>query len=584
VKFHGEIAWCGNARFDDDVGEPRPMWRVTATADVMIRLKRIFPRANKHRTGAITLVGTTEVARDLMWVCERWSFRMTDDDRGRLEEGARQHREREQTVHAILSGTGSLQGLMEPARPPRDYQTVAADLALTTGRLLLADELGLGKSMTGLMLLRAPEALPALVVCPTHLPRQWVSELAETFPQLRPHIVRTLAPYDPKDKREMGGHDPDVLVMNYAKLRGWGDHLAGQIRTVIFDEAQELRRADSDKWKAAARIADEAEYVMGLTATPVYNYGGEIHNIMRVLAPDALGSREEFTREWGGGGYWHDKLAVADPGALGTYLRDQGLMLRRTRKDVGRELPDVVRVPHSIDSDEETLDRLTGDAIDLAHLIVERSATRQELWKASGDFDWRMRHATGLAKAPYVADFVRMLLETDEPVVLFGWHRAVYDVWKERLADHRPVFYTGEESPNQKEAAKRAFLGDTDTPPTTNLLVMSLRAGAGLDGLQQRAHIAVFGELDWSPGMHDQCIGRLHRDGQDDPVVAYFLVSDQGADPVMAEVLNLKRQQADPIIDPDREPLAAAAGADDRVRRLAEDVLAKRRADGRLAA
>jgi SNF2 family DNA or RNA helicase len=36
--------------------------------------------------------------------------------------------------------------------------------------------------MTGLLVLRNPEALPALVVCPTHLPRQWEEEIAKTLP------------------------------------------------------------------------------------------------------------------------------------------------------------------------------------------------------------------------------------------------------------------------------------------------------------------------------------------------------------------------------------------------------------------
>ncbi|MDQ3722695.1 MAG: SWF/SNF helicase family protein, partial [Actinomycetota bacterium] len=216
--------------------------------------------------------------------------------------------------------------------------------------------------------------------------------------------------------------------------------------------------------------------------------------------------------------------------------------------------------------------RLADEAVDLAELILAREGTKSELWRASGDFDWKLRHATGVAKAGYVAEFVRLLLENDEPVVLFGWHRDVYAIWAERLADFNPAFYTGTESPNQKLASRDAFLnGDS------RLLVMSLRAGSGLDGLQDVAHVAVFGELDWSPGMHDQCIGRLHRDGQAESVVAYFLVSDHGADPVMAEVLSLKRMQSEPLRDPDAPLFEQTIDAGDRVRRLADDVMRRRR-------
>lgn len=498
-----------------------PVWQVRAAPDVMIRLKRILPKAQTHRTDAITLMHTSEVARDLEWILERWDFTIDAAALERLRGAAGEHREREQAVRGILTGERPhLEFLAAPAREPREYQLVAADLALTNRSLLLADDLGLGKTMSGLLVLRDPERLPALVVCPTHLPRQWQSELAKTLPWLRSHIVTSGKPYDPARRRELRGHDPDVLIINYAKLRGWRDHLAGQVRTVLFDEAQELRRNDSEKYKAAAAIADGAQVRVGLTATPVYNYAGEIHNVMSVLAPDALGTREEFAREWNGGGGWHDKLRVNDPAALGAHLRDQGLMLRRTRKEVGRELPEVVRVPHSVDADQRVHDDLMDGAVDLAEVILH--GERREAFVAAGDLDWRMRHATGVAKAPYVAEFVRLLLETERKVVLFGWHRDVYDVWLERLAEFNPVLYTGSESTAQKDAAKAAFLrtrpahwdgldleDDATAEPfdgECRVLIMSLRSGAGLDGLQDVCSVGVFGELDWSPAMHDQCL------------------------------------------------------------------------------
>ena len=86
--------------------------------------------------------------------------------------------------------------------------------------------------------------------------------------------------------------------MNYAKLAKWQHDLKGVVRTVIFDEVQELRREESERYKAAATIAGAATYRVGLSGTPIYNYGGEIHNVIDVLRPGALGSRQEFAREW----------------------------------------------------------------------------------------------------------------------------------------------------------------------------------------------------------------------------------------------------------------------------------------------
>ncbi|UUY01948.1 SWF/SNF helicase family protein [Svornostia abyssi] len=252
-------------------------------------------------------------------------------------------------------------------------------------------------------------------------------------------------------------------------------------------------------------------------------------------------------------------------------------------------------MPHRVDADESTLDELLeqGGAFALAETILS-SSDRKEVFTASGEIDMQMRRATGVAKAPYVAAFVDMLLESEQKVVLFGWHRAVYSIWLERLAEHNPVLYTGSESPMQKEQSRARFMGGDEleqfrqnrswsscaqmeeATSESRVLIMSLRSGSGMDGIQHMCNVGVFGELDWSPGIHDQCEGRYHRDGQQNPAVSYFLVADVGSDPVVADVLNLKEQGSRPIVDPNR-PLFEAADVSDRMKKLAESVLAKRK-------
>jgi len=543
-------------------------WVIDAAPHVAMRLKRIFPRVRSTSTGAVTVRDTPELARDLEWVLSRWPLDVDEVSGHHLAKRAAAHRASETAVDRILNGQPSLTLDREPARPARAYQQQAADLTLATGRLLLTDDVGLGKSMSGLLLLRQASTLPALVVTLTHLPKQWMSELDKTFPDMVGHVLANGDIYDPVVRL---GQQPDVLITSYSKLAKWQHVLAGAVRTVIFDEIQELRRSDSDRYRAAQHIANEADYRMGLTATPVYNYAGEMHNVLSILAPDALGTREEFLREWSGvtTGY-SQSISIRDADSLGAYLRDQGLMLRRSRKDVGREIPEPVLIEQPIPTSHQTLDDAARDTADLAELILSADANATDRWRAAGDLDWKMRHATGVAKARYVADFVRMLLETEEKVVLFGWHRDVYDIWKERLIWFHPRFYTGEESPAQKAESVDAFVNGQ-----SRVLIVSLRAGAGLDGLQEASSVAVFGELDWSPGIHEQCVGRLWRDGQAETVIAYYLVSDGGTDPLMTEVLGLKRREADALRG-DAALLNVEANSADRVRRLAESVIAKR--------
>lgn len=81
-----------------------------------------------------------------------------------------------------------------------------------------------------------------------------------------------------------------MILISYHKLRGWADHLARIAVYVIFEECQQLRRDDSQIHEACQTLAAATLVRMGLSATPIYNYGGEFFNVIQILQPDALGA------------------------------------------------------------------------------------------------------------------------------------------------------------------------------------------------------------------------------------------------------------------------------------------------------
>jgi len=507
-------------------------WRITCEPHVMVRLKRVFARVEKKQHGTVRLSDTPENSFELRWFLQRYPMELDVATEVELDQRSVEY-ERGQMQLAAIVAEGYTPRPFKLAVEPRRYQAVAAELALQTGGLLCADDVGLGKTATAICTLTDPRTRPALVVTLTHLPPQWVSELGKFAPALRVHVLKKGQPYPLPEPF------PDVIVCNYHKLSGWADTLSPRIRSLIFDECQELRLSGSQKYAAAEHLAEKAVLRLGLSATPIYNYGGEVFTVLEVLRPGALGSYEEFSREWGG-------KHVSEPKVFGAYLRDQGLMLRRTRSDVGRELPSLSRVPHHVDADMNALDKVAPTAAELARIILAQGeAQRGDKFRASEELSYLLRQATGVAKAGHVAAFVRLLVESGESVVLYGWHHEVYAIWREALADLKPAFFTGKESQKQKWDARQAFLDGE-----AKVLVMSFRAGGPLDALQATCRTVVLGELDWSPGVHEQDIGRVHRDGQGDPVVAYFLIAEAGSDPVIADVLGLKRQQSEGVRDP----------------------------------
>jgi len=551
----------------------RAMFGVRCEPHVSMKLKQVFPKISPQQ-GLITIAVTEDSARDLEWFLERYPMQVSPEALAAMKTGARAYDRRRQHTQAVMLGQVQPIPGRAMALPARSYQEQAAALAHTSGALLLADDLGVGKTCSAIRLLAYEGSLPAAVVCPTHLTRQWARELARFLPGLRVHIAKKGTPYDMRSKVRgvYMGDPPEVVVLNYHKVAGWAETLAGWARAVVFDEAQELRRSGTAKYNGCKLLAERANVVIGLSGTPIYGYGEEWYNVLDALKPGFLGTRDEFLREWctilkGQGD--EAKYKIRDGAAFGGYLYESGLMLRRRRADVGQELEPCQRIWHEVDHDEGVLAEVEGAAADLARGILGlRQVDPRTIRDMSAEFSNQLRQATGLAKAPYVADFVRMLVDSGEKVVLFGWHRSVYDKWKERLTGIEVAWYTGEESDSAKAKSFAAF-----TTGTAQVLVMSLRSGAGLDGLQRVSSVVVIGELDWSPQVMDQCIGRIDRDGQPDPVVVYYLVANDGADPGMMDVADIKRAQLVAVRDPGRALVEETSVDPDHIKKLAEKYL-----------
>lgn len=510
-------------------------WRIEdVPPHISMRLKQIFPRIARTAVPPFDLTDSDSICADLIWFTSRYPLTITSADLAHLRAQKTLFEDSREAFERIMlpdfkprTSVGFRDGMQ-----PYPYQAQAIEIAKLRKRLLLLDDVGLGKTISALGVLCDPAFRPAAIVVEPHLAEQWLEEYIETFTTLSAHIIKKTTPYDLPWA--------DLYIFKYSNIFGWTDIAAtGLFKAVVFDEIQSLRGGvGTSKGRAAKVFSDRADLRMGLTATPIYNYGSEIFEVIQFIEPGALGTGMEFAIEWCG-----HSGAVKDPKALGTYLREIQLVLRRTEEEVSGQMPPVNVLSHVIDHDEQ----VAGEAEDRARQLAIKvtSGSFVERGSAARELDAFARHTTGVAKAKSVAAYVRVLLSAGVPVLLTGWHREVYDTWLADLAEFKPLLYTGSESTSQKNAAKRAFMAGE-----SNLLILSLRSGAGLDGLQLRCSTVVFGELDWSPQVHKQVIGRLRRPGQTKQVDAIYLHSDFGSDPLMIEVLGVKASQARNIVDP----------------------------------
>lgn len=519
---------------------------IDAHPQVRGRLKQLF-RSCQASKGTITLADTRLNCQDLEMVLFRWPMESADSTPSYVEQRAEQSRKFAEELDLVVAGEGL--GEVPTLLPLRSYQHIAVELLRKKGRLLIGDSLGLGKTAVGIGGYAAGLG-PTIVVCQGHLTAQWKAQFLKFLgPGVKVYAQLTGKGTPPEH---------DVLILPYTMLSKWADRLLGY-PYVIFDEVQELRRAETDKYKAAKVLADAADYVCALSATPVINYGDEIFNILDLVDPGCLGPRREFSDEWcvPRGGH----LVVKDPVALGCYIAEQHLFLRRTRHDVGKQLPPINRLTVDVPFDASKLDRLKQQSLQLARAILSADTSFNEKGIASRQLDLVLRQQTGIMKAPFACDFIADLVDNGESVVLSAWHRECYEVLAAGFRAREIPFwqYTGSETASQKNTSATEFTKSK----TPGVLMMSLRSGAGLDGLQLACSTVVHVELDWSIKIHEQLTGRVARDGQESEVTEVFLVAAGGSDPLVANILGLKEGQAQGITDP--LLAATAAEADDTV-------------------
>ncbi len=246
----------------------------------------------------------------------------------------------------------TVRALVEPEETPvnlpagltlRPYQQRGVQWMHTLDRLhlggVLADDMGLGKTVQVIALLlstRDPEKKvgaiqPSIVVAPTTLTYNWLSELERFAPDLSVMVMSGTAAQRASQIRhvkEVG--DVDVLITSYPLIRQDIQLLSDiDFRFAILDEAQHIKNAGSKGAIAVRQLKASTRFA--LTGTPLENGVGELWSIFNFVLPGYLLSYSAFMRRYQDGSEAEDLRSRISP-----------FLMRRLKKDVLTELPDKI--------------------------------------------------------------------------------------------------------------------------------------------------------------------------------------------------------------------------------------------------
>jgi SNF2 family DNA or RNA helicase len=432
---------------------------------------------------------------------------------------------------AVLQRPGfeTLLSLPQLAFKPFDYQRETASTVLRRmrGRAILADEVGLGKTIEAGLILSELRlrglADRTLVITPAGLVEQWRDELERKFGL--PTAILSGKDQAPDTR----GNQP-VLVASLATARR--DPLKTQLTSagwdlVIADEAHRLRSARSASGTLIRALT--ARFLLLLTATPVENRLQDLYEMISLVAPGLLGTPTQFrARHTTAGG------DVGNPRNL-TELQatTRQVMVRHRRSEVALRLPQRLAETVLItpDADERALYRELAERIRVE--AKEASAGRRMALRSVA----RLAGSTPGAAAPTLAKIgwtdlaaaaaaitnpakVRVLMAKlgehaarGEKVLVFTAFRQTLHAVTEsvRAAGIGAAVYHGGLPRAEKERAITAF---RETEP---VLLSTESAGEGRN--LQFCHVMINLDLPWNPMQIEQRLGRLHRVGQTDDVL-----------------------------------------------------------------
>jgi hypothetical protein len=439
----------------------------------------------------------------------------------------------------------------------RDYQLEGfewlARLAHWGVGACLADDMGLGKTLQALALIlsRAPQG-PALVIAPTSVCMNWMSEAARFAPTLNVKL------FGSGDRAEMlnGAQPFDLVIASYGLLQLEAP-LFAKVRwnTIVLDEAQAIKNNQTKRSQAV--MALQGDFRMVATGTPLENHLGELWNLFRFINPGLLGTSDQFNLRFAGPiERAQDKRAEA--GARARLRRlIQPFILRRTKAQVLSELPPRTEIvlPVELTQEETALyESLRRDALDkLAALEAPESQKSIQILAEM----MKLRRACcnpqlvapelGLqsSKLTVFARLLDDLLENRHKVLVFSQFVDHLTLIRKHL-DARGIGYQYLDGATPMQERKKRV--DAFQSGVGEVFLISLKAG-GVGINLTAADYVIHMDPWWNPAVEDQASDRAHRMGQQRPVTIYRLVAKHTIEEGIVELHKHKRDLADSLLE-----------------------------------
>lgn len=445
-------------------------------------------------------------------------------------------------------------------------ETVKKALKYFHGRVLLADEVGLGKTIEAGMLIKEyllrKMIKNILILAPTPLVSQWKEEMHQKFGLKFTTTDDAVFQTDP-DK--FWNNKFIIASINTAKSgRNFEKVVAGFYDLVVVDEGHHLKNRKTVAWKLINEI--KKRFIFILTATPVQNNLIELFNLITLLKPGQFKTEKLFRQEYmqkknERSIYGEQGRTIDKKEKLKSLLRD--IMIRNTRSVIDLKLPK--RFASTIRVEPTDTEKQIYDSISMLSRKLSASLsanTLRLLMREAGSSPFalkdtliKLRPNIG-SSSDYILELINktkdiskgkalielLLKNPGEKKVVFAQYLKSMDYCASLLSKHGIPFveFRGNMTTKEKDEAINNFKENIPVLVSTEI------GGEGRN--LQFSNTLINFDLPWNPMRIEQRIGRIHRIGQTRDVFIFNLSVKNTLEDYMISILENKINMFEMVI------------------------------------
>lgn len=424
---------------------------------------------------------------------------------------------------------------------------------------ILADDMGLGKTLQVIALFldycnNNQNGKTSVVVCPSSLALNWLSEIEKFAPSLKACVISGNA-----DERKVLIKDIDnydVIITSYDLLKRDIDtykELKYEFKYIVADEAQYIKNNNTQNFKAIKQIKAQTKFA--LTGTPIENSLAELWSIFDFTMPGYLYGYKQFKA------VFETPIIKDEDGFKIKKLKMliEPFILRRIKEEVLTELPEKtvtvlnsemdeeqkkIYLSYMAEAREEVANELSIDGIENNQMKILALLMRlRQICCHPGLFveDYQ----AGSGKMNQCMEIIKDAVQSNHKILLFSGYTSMFDIIEPQLKEEGIKFFklTGQTKVSERIKLVDEFNENNDI----KVFLISLKAGGtGLNLVG--ADMVIHYDPWWNISAENQATDRTYRIGQKRNVQVYKLITKNSIEEKIYELQQKKAKLVDNML------------------------------------